>query len=254
MLTTTEGIVLKTQEYAEADLIVTYLTLSRGIIKTFAKSPRKIKSRFGSSLEPLTHAKIALWGREHSMPKITQSDILNPFQHLRENLQDFIGLSKLAEILISLTPENIPNKRLFSFFLNTMNFMESLGQRQKDALYLTFQIRLLMILGYAPRLKGCGKCGTNGFDFYPNSGTILCKKCATIPHRKKEPSIKITNKIINFYSQSIKWPIRVLTRLRPSHEIISGLSVVLEEHLNHVLNKRLMSSNFTAPKSLVTIL
>ena len=132
MLTRTEGIVLKSQKYGEADLIVTYLTLGRGIIKAFAKSPRKTKSRFGSSLEPMTHAKIALWGKEQSMPKITQSDIISPFQNLRENFQDFINVSKLAELLILLIPEGIPNQRVFLFFLNIMNHIESLGQKQKE--------------------------------------------------------------------------------------------------------------------------
>jgi len=61
MLQKTEGLVLKTSLFGEADLIVTYLTKDCGILKTFAKSPRKIKSKFGSSLEPLTYSKIAFW-------------------------------------------------------------------------------------------------------------------------------------------------------------------------------------------------
>jgi len=63
MLKRTEGIVLKTNPFGEADLIVTCLSKDYGILKTFAKSPRKIKSRFGSSLEPLTHSKISFWGK-----------------------------------------------------------------------------------------------------------------------------------------------------------------------------------------------
>ncbi len=45
MLQRTEGIVLKTDLFAEADLIVTYITKDCGIVKTFAKSPRKIKEQ-----------------------------------------------------------------------------------------------------------------------------------------------------------------------------------------------------------------
>ncbi len=247
MLTRTKGIVLKTREYAEADLIVTHLTLDRGIIKTFAKSPRKTKSRFGSSLEPLTYAKITLWGKEQSIPRITQSDILTSFQGIRENFQDFINISKFSEILISLMPDGLPNRRLFSFFLNAMNLVSSLGHKQKDAIYLIIQIRLLMILGYAPRLKGCGKCEAKSLDFYPNSGTTLCEECAAAPPGGKEQSsIKISNKIVTFYSQSIKWPINVLIRLRPTNETITELSALLEEHLNYLLNKRLHSSDFLA--------
>ncbi len=246
MLTTTEGIVLKTQKYAEADLIVTYLTLSKGIIKAFAKSPRKTKSRFGSSLEPLTHSKITLMGKEHLMPKIIQSDIFKSFHRLRENFQDFIHISKLIEILVALTPENVPIKKFFLFFLNIMDLLESSDQKQKDAIYLISQIRLLATLGYAPRLKGCGKCGTKSFDFYPNSGTTLCRKCAAARSEKNISPIKITEKLIKFYSHCTGWSLHVSTRLRPPHEIISTLSILLEEHISHLLNKRLMSSEFLA--------
>ena len=81
MLQRTEGIVLRTFPFGEADLIVTYLTPDFGLIKLFAKSPRKFKSRFGSSLEPLTHSKISFWGKEDApLPKLTQSDIMQPFR------------------------------------------------------------------------------------------------------------------------------------------------------------------------------
>lgn len=245
MLTVTDGIVLKTQEYAEADLIITYLTFGRGIIKAFAKSPRKTKSRFGSSLEPFTHAKITLVGKEQAMPRIIHADILKSFQQLRENLQDFINISKLAEILISLTPESMPNKKLFLFFLNILNLIESLRfLEQKDSLYLISQIHLLTLLGYAPRLKGCGKCETDSFDFYPDSGTTLCKKCADVQSNRNVSPIKITDKIIKFYSQCIGWPLQTSIRLKPSKEMILTLSALLEEHLNYLLNKRLQTTEF----------
>ena len=76
MQTRTEGIVLKSMAYGEADVIVTYLTADLGIRKGFAKSARKIKSRFGGSLEPFTHSRITLLGKEDaSLPRLTQSDI-----------------------------------------------------------------------------------------------------------------------------------------------------------------------------------
>ena len=164
MLKRTEGIVLKTIIFGEADLIATYLTYDFGLIKVFAKSPRKIKSRFGSSLEPFTYAKIGLFGKEQSMQKIVQSDIIKPFHRLREDFNDFINISKLAEILISLTPENFPSRKLFLYFLKTMGLLESSSRQQKNILYLTSQIHLLTLLGYAPRLNGCGKCGAAYFQ------------------------------------------------------------------------------------------
>lgn len=247
MLTRTEGIVLKTQKYGEADLIVTYLTFDKGIIKAFAKSPRKTNSRFGSSLEPLTHARISLWGKEQSaLPRITQSDIINPFHQVRENYEDFINASRLVEILISLTPEGIPNKKLFAFFLSALQFMKSLGQGQKEAFHLITRIRLLAMIGYAPRLSNCGRCDEDSLDFYPDAGTTLCKKCATSPVGKEKPFIRVNNKTINFYTHTIEWPINISNRLKPGQDTISEVSVILDKHLTYLLSKKLLSSEFAA--------
>ncbi|GBD95228.1 MAG TPA: DNA repair protein RecO [Nitrospirae bacterium] len=244
MLTRTEGIVLKTQKYGEADLIATYLTSDKGIINAFAKSPRKTKSRFGSSLEPLTHAKISLWGKEQALPRITQSDIADSFRQIRENYRDFVNISKLVEILISLTPVGIPNKRLFSFFLNILHIVKSSEHELKDALHLITRIRLLAVIGYAPRLKGCGKCGEKSLDFYPDSGTTLCTKCAVTPDRAGKPFMRINNKVIHFYTHSIEWPINISNRLKPGRETLSGLSGLLDKHLTYLLSKKLRSSEF----------
>jgi DNA repair protein RecO (recombination protein O) len=244
VLTRTEGIVLKTQKYGEADLIVTYLTSDRGIISAFAKSPRKTKSRFGSSLEPLTHAKISLWGKEQSLPKITQADIISSFQQIRENYRDFVNISKLIEIIISLTPPDIPNKRLFPFFLNILHTLQSSPRESRNALHLITQIRLLAVIGYAPRLKGCGKCGGESLDFYPDSGTTLCSTCALSPDRAGKPFIRINNKVIHFYSHSIEWPINISNRLKPTHQTLSDLSGLLDKHLTYLLSKKLQSSEF----------
>jgi DNA repair protein RecO (recombination protein O) len=250
VLTKTEGIVLKSQKYGEADLIVTYLTADKGIIKAFAKSPRKIKSRFGSSLEPLTHSQISLWGKEQSaISKITQADIINSFHQIRENYQNFVNVSKLIEIIISLTPATIPNKRLFLFFLNTLDLIRSSDQEAAGSLHIITQIRLLAMIGYAPKLNNCGRCGSDSLDFYPDSGTTLCKKCAISPSGAGKPFIRINNRVIHFYSHTIKWPINISNRLKPNNETISELSVVIDRHLTYLLSRKLLSSKFPVAAS-----
>jgi DNA repair protein RecO (recombination protein O) len=237
VLTRTEGIVLKNQKHGEADLIVTYLTPDRGIIKAFAKSPHKIKSRFGSSLEPLTHSRISLFGKEQSIPKITQSDIINTFYRLRESYDDLINISRLIRVMLSIIPEDTPNKRLFNFFLGILNLMDSSTGDQRHILYLIALIRLLAMTGYAPRLNKCGRCGKKGINFYPGAGTILCDGCAG-GQEIKGPPVRVNGDIINFYSHSIEWPVQKLTRLRPRKELLSTLSSIMERHLSQNLGIR----------------
>ena len=121
MLTRTEGIVLRSNIYGEADLIVTYITRDHGLVKVFAKSPRKVKSRFGSSLEPLTYSKIAFIGKEDAgLPRLTQSDIVKPFHSLREDYGCFIRLAEILELMIHFLPEKEPNANMFALLLRML--------------------------------------------------------------------------------------------------------------------------------------
>ena len=244
MLTRTEGIVLKTQKYGEADLIVTYLTLDRGIINAFAKSPRKTKSKFGSSLEPVTHAKLSLWGKEQSLPRITQADIINSFQQIRENYHDFVRISKLIEMIISLMPAGHANEKIYTFLLHALHTVQSSEEESKEALHLITQIRLLAAIGYAPRLKGCGKCGKESHDFYPDSGTTLCRKCSITPESSGKPFLRINNKIIHFYTHSIEWPINISNRLKPDTHTLKELTGLLDRHLAYLLSRKLQTSEY----------
>ncbi|RMD52191.1 MAG: DNA repair protein RecO, partial [Nitrospirae bacterium] len=146
----TEGIVLKNRPFGEADLIVTYLTKREGIVDTFAKSPRKIKSRFGSSLEPLTKARITFIGREQSMPRLIRSDIIKSHHLIREDLRAFLRVSLLIEIILNMLPKKYGSEELFNLFSTLLEDIESsLDKDYRDSIWLSSIISLLSFLGYA---------------------------------------------------------------------------------------------------------
>lgn len=246
MLARTEGIVLRTQKYGEADLIVTYLTPNKGIIRAFAKSPRKMNSRFGSSLEPLTHAQLSLWGKEQAMPKITQSDVISSYHQLRENYDAYIGMSKLTEIIMSILPESVPHKGVFELLRDILEIASSSVDEKKDALFLIAQVRLLTLTGYAPGLRDCGKCGRKSNTFYPESGTLLCGRCSSSQHTSSgDAPIRVDDMTLRFCAHSTVWPLHITCRLKPHREMLSEFSRIIDKHLHHLLNKKLLSSEFT---------
>jgi DNA repair protein RecO (recombination protein O) len=241
MLTRTEGIVLRTIPYGEADLIVTYLTPDFGILKVFAKSPRKIKSRFGSSLEPLTHSRISFWGREDApLPRLTQSDILNSFQSLREKFSCFLKISELLELMLSFLPERDVNKKVYTLLLNTLRMLPEL---QNVTLLLTsFKIKFLHLVGFAPKLDACGRCGTRGYSFYLAQGSIMCEGCA---HGIDSP-LKISPAAVKCYSDLLSWDITKIHRIRPSDALLTELSALITLQVKYILSKPLKSETFSA--------
>jgi DNA repair protein RecO (recombination protein O) len=239
MLHRTEGIVLKTFPFGEADLIVTYLTGEFGLLKAFAKSPRKIKSRFGSSLEPLTHARIAFWGKEDTaLPRLTQSDIVNSFHTVRSSLRCFLRVSEMIELTLHLVPERDANSKAYALLMETLQVMEADCESRLLPVY--YKLKLLETTGFLPRLHSCGRCGKKGDVFYLAHGSVLCEGCA----RGNESSLSLSQGAIRLSSTLLGWDPAKLGRLRPSEPLMTELSRVLDGHVGYVTEKNLKAKAF----------
>ncbi len=258
MLKRTDGIVLKSSVFGEADLIVTYLTPDYGIVKAFAKSPRKIKSRFGSSLEPLTYAKIALLGKEDSnLPRLTQSDIIRPFHSLREDFKCLLNISEMLEMNLNFLPEREPNPEIFKLLLNILRKLEA--KCGNNLYYLYYKMRFLEITGYSPRLDVCGRCGermTNGeavsrgtgaperqkaggvgpvepvhHNFYVSHGAVLCRRCV----HDGDEAMKVSGSALKFYRSLLKWNPSAIDRIIPPEYLVAEIAVLINSHIRYAL-------------------
>ncbi len=239
MLRRTEGIVLRTIPFGEADLIVTYLTPDFGLLKTFAKSPRKFKSRFGSSLEPLTHSMISFWGKEDTdLPRLTQSDIIHSFQSIRDTLICFLKISEIVELTLYFIPERDVNQRVYSLLLNTLQAIEN--KCNKNLMTIHYKIKFLKYVGYAPKLEACGRCGKNGYCFYISHGSILCETCA----KGIDSPIRLSPAVVKLYSDLLTWDTMKIKRIKPSNMLLSELSDIMDMHIKYILTKPLKSKAF----------
>ncbi len=244
MLQRTEGIVLKTHQFGEADLIVTYLTRDFGIVKAFAKSPRKTKSRFGSSLEPLTVARLSFWGKEHTtLSRLTQSDIIRPFRELRESLQCFLRVSELIELTLHFVPERDPSRNVYALLMQTLDALES--PCNASLIGLSFKMKLLKMVGYLPGFHACGRCGSSSDAFSVSHGTVLCSACAG----DRDISNRLTPAVRTFSLSLLNWEAEKIHRLKPSASIVSELSLVIDEHVRYVMERDLKTKSFRSKHS-----
>lgn len=242
MLHRTEGIILNTTPLGEADLIVTCLTKDFGIIRLFAKSPRKVGSRFGSSLEPLTHSRIGFFGKEQSkLPRLTQSDIIHSFQTLREDIHIFLQVSELMELTIRTHPELSEGKRLFALLLTSLKEIEKYGTSGIFPLY--YKIQVLRLGGFAPRLQNCSRCGSVSERFLLPEGGIVCKTCE--PDEKD--SILIEPGIMKIYNYLLRSRPVMVRRLKVSEQHLTKLADIIDSHINYTVVDRLNTREFSPP-------
>jgi DNA repair protein RecO (recombination protein O) len=245
MLKQTEGIVLKSSVFGEADLIVTYLTRDYGLLKVFAKSPRKIKSRFGSSLEPLTYSTIAFIGREDAnIPRLTQSDITMSFHSLREDFKCLLNITEMLELNLNFLPEREPNSEAFKLLLNTLIKLES--DSSNRLYYLYYKIKFLEITGYLPRLDVCGRCGCPPIhhNFYIAHGSIICEKC--IGNGKCDPpeAERLSDTALRFYRSFLTWRLWNINRIKAPEYLFSEITNLVDSHIKYIMSKPYKSGHF----------
>lgn len=80
-----EAVVLRHNNWGEADRILVLFTREGGKLRAIAKGVRKIRSRKAGHLEPFTRVTL-FFARGRDMPMITQAETVDAYQPLRENL------------------------------------------------------------------------------------------------------------------------------------------------------------------------
>src|SRR6059036_2501698 len=60
-----DSIILKTYPLGEADRIVAFFSRDHGKVRGVANGARRMKNRFGASLEPLAHSRIQFFEKEN---------------------------------------------------------------------------------------------------------------------------------------------------------------------------------------------
>ena len=235
MLYKTEGIVLKSTEFEEADKIVTIYTKDYGKITAIAKGVRKIKSKFGSSLEILTHSVFLLY-KGRNIDIVSQTEILESFFSTSKNVVKFAFAANCVEIVNKLTEEREINIALFNLLKEILHGLRKANDPK--LLALSFKWQTMSILGYRPSINRCCRCNKGVEDqkemyFNIKEGGLVCNNCiaedkegcisvslyfvkllrkilithlsiisnATIPDNKMKELEKITNIYIGYHSE-----------------------------------------------------
>src|SRR5574341_1715162 len=79
-----EAIVIGGHSLAEADRIIPFYTRDLGMVRAVAQGARRLRSRFGGSLELFTHGQVVYFERPNrTLHSINEFSVLNAFSGLR---------------------------------------------------------------------------------------------------------------------------------------------------------------------------
>ena len=181
-LVDTEALVLRTYNLAEADKIVVALTKSAGLVRGVAKGCRKLRNRFGASLEPFTHIHLTYYEKENrELVSISQTEILKSHFNLSSDPSVVNGLAYLGDLLIEFSPPHQANDLLFRM---ANACFDAIGDSPEDiqSVVRYFEVWLLKIEGFLPDLKACAECqqkfGSDDAVFISADLVLRCRSCS----------------------------------------------------------------------------
>src|SRR5688500_16773151 len=106
----TESLVLKSYNLAESDKIVVLLTREHGVIRGVAKGAKRLKSKFGSALEPFSVILAEYFQKDSSeLVAIQKADLITSNFRAAGNPEFLQKFSYLVEVLITFSPPHDPN-------------------------------------------------------------------------------------------------------------------------------------------------
>ncbi|HEX9759140.1 MAG TPA: DNA repair protein RecO [Nitrospiria bacterium] len=235
----TEGIVLRNKTLGESDRLVHLFTLTHGKLKGVAKGARRPKNRFGSALEPITHASLFLFERRTGgLFQIQEAEIIRSFQALREDLNTIFYASHFLRWIEAFLPEGESRPTCFHLL---REFLSLLGEvKDVESLARCFEIKVLDLSGFRPRLDVCGDCGKTlerkkiYFSFLEGRG--LCNNCGSQENRfhsfLSPGTVASVHQILTLYPNKV-------SRLHLNVLMKKELGKMTRDYAKHLLGKEI---------------
>jgi DNA repair protein RecO (recombination protein O) len=175
----TEAVVLRSIRYGEADRVLHLYTEDRGRVGAVAKGVRRVKSRLGGRLEPLSRVRLVLHEGRGELCTVSQADTVHAYAALRERRPSLERASQACEAVLRLLDSNEPNRPAYNLLCNELSLLDSRPELATRTQALSFRLKLLLAAGFAPELASCAACGEieDLGAFSPSAGGVVCAGC-----------------------------------------------------------------------------
>ena len=95
----TEAVVLRTHRLGEADKIASVFTRQLGRLRAVAAGAQRPKSRYGGTLEPLSHIRMWLFERENrDLLRINSVELVESFFDMQKDYRVQVAAQYIAEV------------------------------------------------------------------------------------------------------------------------------------------------------------
>ncbi|HEX7297986.1 MAG TPA: DNA repair protein RecO [Solirubrobacteraceae bacterium] len=178
----TQGVVLRSLRYGEADRILHLYTPQRGKMGAIAKGVRRARSRFGGRLEPFFRLDLVLHEGRSELLTVTAAETVAGYPRLREHAGALDTAARACDAVSRLFDTSEPHPGVYNLLCNELALLDAGAGRDGlsgHANQLAFRLKLLLAAGLAPQLAACASCGEREHlsGFSGAAGGVVCPAC-----------------------------------------------------------------------------
>jgi DNA repair protein RecO (recombination protein O) len=155
----TEAFVLRTFTLKEADKVCVFFTREAGKLRGVAHGARRLRSRYGASLEPFTEVALVYFQKENKeLVSVSSCEIIRS-QFYEGMSSEVLGVMHyLAELVIEFVPDHEPNGRVYQLIAAILKALRGSAKPQLLPIVRYFEIWMLKLAGFFPAWKQCTGC------------------------------------------------------------------------------------------------
>ncbi|GAB4427713.1 MAG: DNA repair protein RecO [Anaerolineales bacterium] len=237
------AIVLRHNDWGEADRLVSLFTRERGKVRAIVKGARKVTSRKAGHLEPFTHVKLQVARGRGDLLTVTQAETIDAFLPLRDTLELTGNASYVVELLDRFVYEQEgPHPALFRTLLNTLKRLEAEPDPWLPIRY--YEMRMLDFLGFRPQLQECTNCAreikAEDQFFSCAAGGAICPRCGRgLPNLS--PISRDALKYLRHFQRSSYAEAK---KARPTAAVKQDVELLMQNYFTYLLERELNSPGF----------
>ena len=237
----TDAVILRRQEFGEADRLLLLLTPEHGKFRAVAKGVRKPIARKTGHVELFALVDMLIYGGRE-LRLVTQAETKEPFLPLREDLVRGVYANHLVELLDRFTAEQDTSRAEFDLLVAALGWLcEEIDPRLVARFY---EMRLLSLAGFAPSLHRCA-IGQEDLEpqdqfFSPVDGGVICPDHRAGQDRGLPLSLNALKTLR--YMQTQPWePVKAL---KIGGALRGELERLMLAYITYLLERRLQSVEF----------
>ena len=227
------GIIIAENNMGDFDKMLTILTPNYGKISCVAKGARRSKSALLAGTQLFCFGEYLMYKGTNTY-HINSCEIIEMFYNIRTDLDKLKYAIHINKIIQDVTGENENCYRILQLFLNTL-YIISETDRDKDFILSIFKLRLLCILGFAPRILQCTSCKeeNNLTKFSIRDNGFKCDACG----RQDKSSIDMSESTRNAIKYVVSAPPKKLFAFSLKDESLREFELITRIYFNEKLEK-----------------